>query len=148
MRRESHALQHLQSMCRVAIHNGMCLAGLCFLLDGSIEQNCFCSFVWGDARKHNTRIVFPGKNLKQHFFQKSCIILFLPPLPLFLPIAGTTWASDWWGSRFHCHVHREGAAQEEKEEIQSLGSAVLIHWFHLPGGFHLFRCLNSVPAGP
>lgn len=70
MRRESHALQRLQSMCRVAIHNGMCLAGLCFLLDGSIEQNCFCSFVWGDARKHNTRIVFPGKNLKQLFFSE------------------------------------------------------------------------------
>lgn len=82
------------------------------------------------------------------FFQKSRILLFLPPLPIFLPIAGTTWASDWRGSRFHCHVHGEGAAQEEKEEIQSLGSAVLIHWFHLPGGFHLFTCLDSVPEGP
>lgn len=45
-------------------------------------------------------------------------------------------------------MHREGAAQEEKEEIQSLGSAVLIHRFHLPGGFYLFRCLDPVPAGP
>ena len=148
MRSESHALQCLQTTCRAAIYNGVCLARLCFLLDGSIEQKWVSSFVWSDAHKHNAGIVFPWKNLKHHFFQQSCTLLFVSPLPLFLPIAGTTWAPDWRGSCFHCHVHREGAAQEEKEEIQSLGSAVLIHWFHLPGGFYHFRCLDSVPAGP
>lgn len=45
-------------------------------------------------------------------------------------------------------MHREGAAQEEKEEIQPLGSTVLIHWFHLPGGFHLFKRLDLVPSWP
>lgn len=79
MRSESHGLQCLQSMCGAAIHNGVWPGfGFWFLLDGSIEQKWVCSFVWGNARKHNARFVFPWENLKHHFFQQSRTLLFLP----------------------------------------------------------------------
>lgn len=84
------------------------------------------------------------KAVKASFFSNHVFL----SLTLFLPLAGATWAPDRWGSCFHCYLYREGAAQEEKEEIQSLGSAVLIYWFHLPGGFYLFKSLHSVPTGP
>lgn len=80
MRSESHALQCLQSTCGAAIHNGVWPGfGFWFLLDGSIEQKWVCSFVWGNAHKHNARFVFPWKNLKHHFFQQSRTLLFLSP---------------------------------------------------------------------
>lgn len=146
IRSESCALQCLQITCRAAIHNGVCLARLCFLLDGSIKQK-WVLLLWGDAHKAQCKGCISLKAIKAPLCKQSCILLFLSP-PLFLPLAGATWAPDRWGSCFHCNLYREGAAQEEKEEIQSLGSAVLIHWFHLPGGFYLFKCLHSVPAGP
>lgn len=30
-------------------------------------------------------------------------------------------------------MYREGAAQEEEEEVQPVGATVQLHWFHLSG---------------
>lgn len=78
VRSESCALQCLQIICRAAIHNGVCLARLWFLLDGSIKQKQVCFSAWGDAHKHSARAIFPCMELKHLFFSNHIFFHFFP----------------------------------------------------------------------
>lgn len=48
-------------------------------------------------------------------------------------VLGFARAPDRRGPCVHHHMHREGAAQEEEEEVQSVGATVQLHWLHLSG---------------